>query len=260
MKMSAIIGISLALAAIPYSIAIGLPACADGVDNDADGGIDGADNECTWPGDPSEGESNNCPPEPVHRYGSGSSVGGRSATVTGGDDFGVGVVTVTDTNAADCNGDGVAGDWDGDYDAGVGGGAFGWGPWADEPICNNGFNVHGPNVAVNDVVWGPAITFVVGEDDQSGPVIVPVDEDGDGIPEGHVCETSGSITPGDPATDPTADPDDCLSAQYTTGTGATCGSGGGDGLFWVFLDGFFVDENGAVTTNNPPTTGTITAF
>ena len=205
------------------------------------------------------GDTNPCPDQPVHTYGSGGSAGGRSATVTGGDDFGVGVVTVTDTNADDCDGDGYAGDWDGDYDAGVGGGAFGYGPWATDPDCAYGYNLHGPNVVVNDVVFGNNIGFVVGEDDQSGPVKVPVDEDADGVPEGYICETSGSISPGDPATDPTADADDCLSNHYV-GSGSTCGSGGGDGLYWVFLDGVFVDENGGVTAGNPPTTGTITAF
>ena len=238
--------------------------CANLLDDDGDGRTDMEDPGCVHPGDSSEEDPASghpgCPAEAVHTYGSGSSIGGRSATVTGGDDVGAGLVTVTDTNEADCNFDDVPGDWDGDYDAGVGGGAFGWGPWADEAICNNLLNVHGPNVVVNDVVFGATITFVVGEDDQSGPVVIPVDEDGDGVPEGHICETSGSITPGDPATDPTADPDDCLSVQFT-GTGATCGSGGGDGLFWVFLDGAFVDENGGgAEVKNPPTTGTITAF
>ena len=238
--------------------------CANGVDDDGDGLTDYPDDPgCTWPGDGDEFTPSSphpyCPSEPTHTYGTGGSVGGRSATVTGGDDVGVGLVTVTDTNAEDCNGDGIAGDWDGDYDGGVGGGAFGWGPWADEATCNNAFNVHGPNVAVNDLVFGSAIGFVVGEDDQAGPVIIPVDEDNDGTPDGYVCETDGSITPGDPTTDPTADADDCLSEHFV-GTGATCGTGGGDGLFWVFLDGAAVEENGGVGVGNGPTAGTITAF
>ena len=199
-----------------------------------------------------------CPDQPVHNYGAGGSAGGRSATVTGGDDFGVGVVTVTDTNTADC-GTGPAG-WDGDYDWGVGGGAFGYGAWATDPDCNYLLNVHGPNVVVNDAVFGSNIGFVVGEDDQGGPVKIPVDADGDGTPESVVCETSGSISPcSSTGCDPTDDSDDCLSDHFV-GTGFTCGSGGGDGLYWVFLDGFFVDENGGVSAGNPPTTGTITAF
>ena len=199
------------------------------------------------------GDTNPCPDQPVHTYGAGGSAGGRSATVTGGDDFGVGVVTVTDTNTGDC-GTGPAG-WDGDYDAGVGGGAFGYGAWAQDPDCNYLLNIHGGNVVVNDVVFGNNIGFIVGEDDQSGPV--KVTDPNTGV---VVCETSGSISPcSSTGCDPTDDPDDCLSQHYV-GTGSTCGSGGGDGLYWVFLDGVFVDEAGSVNAGNPPSTGTITAF
>ena len=271
MKLSSVIGISLVMAALGAAIPpvnahtcastwLSPPLCGPCAVGENHQHLDIYANGSYMQCSSSRSGHPDCPAEPVHTYGSGSSVGGRSATATGGNDTGVGFVTVTDTNEADCNGDGIVGDWDGDYDAGTGGGAFGWGPWANEPTCNNQFNVHGPNVVVNDIIPNYPISFVVGEDDQAGPVIIPVDEDADGVPEGYICETSGSITPGDPATDPTADADDCLSGQYTT-TGATCGSGGGDGLFWVFLDGLFVDENGAGTTvKNPPTTGTITAF
>ena len=37
------------------------------------------------------------------------------------------------------------------------------------------------------------------------------------------CTTDGSVTPGDPATDPTADADDCLTPPLH-GTGSTCGA------------------------------------
>lgn len=215
-----------------------------------------------------------CREEPSHTYFTGSAAGAASATLLGGDDATAtspaGRISVWDTNATqDCNFDGRGGDWDGDYDWGVGGGAFGWGPWADEPICGNALNVHGPNVVVHDVVFGRNVAFVVGEDDQAGPVIIPIFTDVDvdarysppirPEPTDWVCETDGSITPGDPSTDPTADADDCLSPLYT-GTGTTCGSGGGDGLFWVFIFAGYLHENGGIATSNIPTEGIITAF
>ena len=199
------------------------------------------------------GSLNPCPDQPVHTYGSGGSAGGQSASATGGDDFGVGIVTVTDTNTGDC-GTGPAG-WDGDYDSGVGGAAFGYGAWAQDPDCNYLLNVHGPNVAVFDVVFGSAIGFVVGESDQGGPIKVIDPETG-----AVVCETDGSISPcpdNDPTQcGPTDDPDDYLTEPFF-GEGVNGGTGGGDGLYWVFLSGFFVDET---TPSNPPTAGTITAF
>ena len=205
--------------------------------------------------------ANPCPDQFAHTYGVGGSAGGRSMTATGSDtgDFGVGFVTVTDTNVSECDGDpNTTADWDGDLDAGVGGGAFGYGAWAEDPDCNYALNVHGPNVAVSDVVFGNAIAFVVGEDDQSGPIKVQDPTDGSWI-----CTTSGGITPcpdNDPAQcGPTDDADDCLSVVFV-GTGQTCGTGGGDGLYWVFLSGVHVTENGGVEAKNPPTTGFITAF
>ena len=186
--------------------------------------------------------------QPVHTYGPAGSASVASATATGGESITVTspITRVTVTNTDPC--------WDGDYESGFGGGFFGHGYWATDATCGHGLNPHGPNVAVNDAVFGGAITFVVGEDDQSGPIIVTDPQLGLTI-----CETDGSITPGDPATDPTADPDDCLSDPFV-GTGYTCGIGGGDGGYWVFLIGADVQENGGLTASNPPTTGTITAF
>ena len=194
-----------------------------------------------------------------HTYGSGGSAGARSDTATGGDEVGAGIVTVTDTNTGDCDNDGVAGDFDGDYDSGVGGGFFGFGPWADEGVCNYGLELHGAVVTVNDAAFGSDIWFVIGADDTSGPVITPVIDPPTGQPTGEfTCETDGSITPGDPATDPTADADDCLT-QPLNGSGSTCGAGG-DGGYWVFLSGALVSEGaGGVGANNAPTAGTITA-
>ena len=199
--------------------------------------------------------ANPCPDQSVHTYGQGGAVGGRSAAVTFGQAIGTGLAQVADTNSTDCDPTNPApADWDGDYDAGLGGAFFGYGPWAEDPDCDYDLNLHGPNVAVNDVVFGAFITFVTGEDDQGGPIKIQNPLDGS-----WTCEVSGSITPG-LVTDPSADPDDCVSAPFL-GVGATCGTGGGDGGYWVFLHAVFVDENPAsVDLRNPATTGTVTAF
>ena len=224
--------------------------------------------------------ANPCPDQPVHTYSAGASGGASSATVTGGNDATVtspaGKVSVWDTNSSECDGDAnTTADWDGDYDAGIGGGAFGYGAWAEDPDCNFGLNLHGPNVFVNDLFFASAVAFVVGEDDQSGPVKIPiftsVDVDADArysppirpVPTEWVCETNGSITPcpdNDPAQcGPTDDADDCLSAVFV-GTGHTCGTGGGDGMYWVFVLTTHAQESGSLGVSNPPTWGTITAF
>ena len=264
----------LILSALPFAVAQGVPECADGVDNDGDGGTDWLgtandpnapfedwDQECTWPGDPSESGPgpNSCThfSPHSHSYGTGGSAGARSDTVTGGDEVGAGIVTVFDTNTADCDGDGLR-NFDGDYDSGVGGAFFGYGPWANEPTCNYGLAVHGGVVvAVNDVVFGADVWFTIGADDTSGPVVSV-----DPVTGETTCETDGSITPGDPATDPTADADDCLTAPQNLAqgsSGATCGAGG-DGGYWVFLNGLLVTESaGNPGANNAPTAGTITA-
>lgn len=192
-----------------------------------------------------------CPKEPTHTYGAGTYAGGRSATLTGGETYARGHITVHDTNVNACDNIG----FDGDYDAGIGGAFFGYGAWADDAECNYGLNTHGGNVAIQDLVFGSEIAFLTGEDDQSGPVKVVDAETG-----AVVCETDGTISPGDASVDPTADSDDCLSETYI-GTGATCGSGGGDGGYWVLLLGIFLAEDGSgLTLANPPTSGTITAF
>ena len=255
------IGIAIALVAsmVPMSMAMPPPQCMDGQDNDGDGHTDYPnDPGCDSPWDNSERDFiiickllHDSPHS--HTYGLGASVGARSDTVTGGDEVGAGIVTVFETNAWDCNGDGIPGDYDGDWETGVGGGFFGYGPWANEPTCNYGLAAHGASVVVNDVVFGSAIAFVIGADDTSGPAISV-----DPVTGETVCETDGSITPGDPTTDPTADADDCLTDVYV-GSGTTCGAGG-DGGYWVFLNGALVSEGaGGTGASNAPTAGTITA-
>ena len=279
MEVKAWIPIGLALvlsaSALPASLASVLPPpvpeCSNQSDDwdPEDGDADMDDNGCDGPNDPSErrhGRYEHCPHSSphAHTYGSGGSAGAKSDTATGGDEAGAGVVTVTDGNAVDCDNNGTPGDFDGDYDSGVGGAFFGYGPWADEPICNYGLWSHGGAViSVNDVAFGSDIWFTIGADDTSGPVITPVTDPTTGQPTGEfTCETDGSITPGDPATDPTADADDCLTEPQNLAqgsTGETCGAGG-DGGYWVFLSGLLVTEGvGGVGANNPPTAGTITA-
>ena len=267
MKLSMRIPIGIAIALVtamaPLSMGMPPPACGDGLDNDGDGLVD-------YPADPGcrsfwDNNEHGIPCKldhfspHAHTYGTGGSAGANSQTVTGGDEVGAGIVTVTDTNQYDCDWDGIPGDFDGDYDTGVGGAFFGYGPWHWEAICNYGLAAHGGVVvSVNDVTFSADVWFRIGADDTSGPVISV-----DPVTGETSCETSGSITPGDPATDPTADPDDCLTEPQNlgrgVGTGATCGAGG-DGGYWVFLSGALVTEGtGGVGANNAPTAGTIAA-
>ena len=224
--------------------ALFLAECSDAIDNDGDGGTDWLgtapgefrdwDSDCAWPGDPSEGLGSDVCDHPrphFHTYAFGGSLDLAGAT------------SVIDTNGADCNQDGLGGDFDGDYDTGIGGAFFGYGPWASEPVCGYGLSTHGSSVFVNDVLWGGNVAFTIGADDTSGPIVST-----DPVTGETTCSTSGTITPGDSATDPTADPDDCLTDALSWGV--TCGAGG-DGGYWVFLD--------AHPPSNIPTVGTITA-
>ena len=185
-----------------------------------------------------------CPAQPVHSYALPGAVlvGTPSLPL-----YKVGFVEVTDTNLVDCDLDGVPGDYDGDYDVGLGGGFFGWGPWAAAAACNYNLHVHGPDVKVFDATGLPVL-FEIGADDITGPIIVP-----DPITGGALCETDGVISPG-------ADADDCLTTPYVSpGPGKTCGAGG-DGGYWVILDAPGVDVvGGAVVLYGVPTVGTITA-
>ena len=188
-----------------------------------------------------------CEAQNAHVYGVPGAAGGKGDAVTvldvatGG---AIGLVSVMDTNVDDCDGDGLGGDFDGDYDSGVGGAFFGYGTWAADEDCGHRLHAHGAQVVVNDVVFGAGIRFFVGEDDQDGPLRAQDPEDGSWI-----CMTDGLISPG-PDGFPAADADDCLAGLYT-GQGRTCGRGGGDGGYWVAL----VPTRGG----NPPTSGIIVA-
>lgn len=173
-----------------------------------------------------------CPPQPTHAYVLPGAV--MVVSHTTGIMTKAGEVTVVDTNLADCDGDGLPLDRDGDYDLGVGGAFFGWGPWA--ATC--GVNVHGPDVSVVDYVYMPH--FQLGADDRDGSIL------------GLDCLTDGIIAPG-------IDADDCLTAPYAPGfVGQTCGYGG-DGGFWVILDLVVEEKDLGVTVTPPPLAGTITA-
>jgi hypothetical protein len=192
----------------------------------------------------------------AHTYGSGGSTGARSDSASAGRT--AGFTTVSDGNTVDCDENGVPGDFDGDYETGTGGAFFGYGPWADEPLCGYGLRPHGSTVTVYDTVFGHDVQFTIGADDTSGPVVNTDPFTGE-----TSCETDGAITPGDPSQDPTRDADDCLTPVIdggdTNGEGTTCGAGG-DGGYWVFLIGARVHESATgVAVNNPATQGTITA-
>ena len=161
-----------------------------------------------------------------------------------------GAVIVTEGNTADCDGDGVPFDYDGDYETGIGGGFFGYGPWANEATCQYGLRLHGGVVNVFGLLSTDA--FVTGADDQSGPIVIP-----DVINGGNICETDGSITPGDPAVDPAADADDCLSPIFVFGSGSACGAGG-DGGYWVIILTAAVDAD-SLSISAVPTAGFIIA-
>ena len=191
----------------------------------------------------------------AHTYGNGGSFGVRSSVVRQGSVVRHGTVVVQETNTADCDGDGIPGDHDGDYDTGVGGAFFGYGPWANEPTCNYLRQIHGGTATVNDAVFGSDVWFVIGADDTTGPMITTDPVTG----ETH-CTYDGSITPCHPTSGcgPADDPDDCLT-EPLHGSGTTCGAGG-DGGYWVFLNVVFVDEGpGGLLVSNLPTAGTITA-
>ena len=170
--------------------------------------------------------ANSCFPQMNHVYGYGPLAGhhpegvGWLTMVP----IGAGTVAVVDTNTIDCDQNPLNGpDYDGDLDAGTGGGAFGWGPNA--AACGP-HNVHGPNVVVNDFVFGQLLAFYVAENDQTATG----------------CNTDGILTD--------VDPDDCFSPLYV-GVGTTCGTGGGDGLYWVVF---------VPWAANPPVAGVLTAY
>lgn len=195
------------------------------------------------------GASAECFEERTHSYFWGPSAGWETEPF--GDGLTLAGVYAYDTMQQDCDGDGIR-DPDGVLDAGFGGGFFGFGPWADEAICNYGFRSHGGTVEVLDHVHGPNIHFYVGADDTNGPALKT-----DPVTGATVCETSGAITPGDPAVDPLADADDCLSPLYVH-VGTTCGAGG-DGGYWVILMEVVQESSQQVLVSNPPVQGTITA-
>lgn len=193
-----------------------------------------------------------------HTYGIGGSALAHPGSAMRETSLGGGTVIALDLNPLDCDGDGVPGDFDGDFEWSAGGAFIGYGSWADESVCRYGLQTHGPFAVVHDIVLLHNVWFLTGADDTSGPTIQVDPSTGE-----TTCTTDGTITPGDPVENPTADEDDCLSHpqnhfQYGS-TGETCGYGG-DGGYWVLLLNVaaFVDEPN-VTVSTQPTVGTITA-
>lgn len=162
-----------------------------------------------------------CPAQPLHTYVMESPPGWED-TQTGISRV-VAAVVVWDTNVADCDGDGRVPDFDGDADAGVGGAFFGYGRWADEPVCRYGLNEH-PNGASVLSLPSHLTVYFIGADDTLGPrVVADPDDPGD-----LDCFTDGTISPD-------TDLDDCLMGPYQwPEEGRGCG-GGGDGGFWVII-------------------------
>jgi len=154
-----------------------------------------------------------CSHETVHQYN--VPVAGGPTMVSAN----AGAVTVQDSETGDCDGDGVAGDFDGDLDLGTTGGAFGHGPWAE--WCGYHQEAAG-TVTVSDFVFGSTVGFSTGSADANSWVADPVTGE-------NTCLTDGVISP---ATD--LEGDDCLSG-YGYGTQLVPCPGGGDGLLWVFL-------------------------
>lgn len=183
-----------------------------------------------------------CPPQSIHVYAGTGSNEFREESL--GVNAGFGYVQVYETNTADCDGNGSSGDFDGDFDAGTGGAFLPSGPWANDPICQNGFVAHhGPVVTLNDLVFGSGVPFFTGADDTNGPVIV-VDPTS-----GVQCTTDGVIAP-------QVDSDDCLAGVFY-GSGTACGYGG-DGGYWVIVACFATV--GASSSFGCATSGTVTTF
>lgn len=123
-------------------------------------------------------------------------------------------VTVEDTSVGDCNGDGMPGEFDGDYDFGTGGVAIGHGPWAS--TC--GMDALGSFVSNLEIT-----AFFIGADDAGGNTVP--------------CLTDGLIAP-------TVDTDDCLGGPYVLSASIPC-QGGGDGLVWVFASTVTIYTDGS---------------
>ncbi len=199
--------------------------------------------------------------QPVHTYGVAGSIGANSNTLSeqtsgspagpvGG--AGAGLTTVQDTNTADCNGDGVPGDFDGDLDVGVGGAFFGSSnEWDVTDNCGYDLNVHATSGVATDVTGLP-VSGVWGVDDTAGPVVITDPTTGAVVG----CQTDGSITPDTDSTD-------CEVGWVHTWAGDVCligyhnGHGGDDG-YWLFLN-TGVTETGGAATAATATTGTLAA-
>ncbi len=158
--------------------------------------------------------------QPTHSYGApavlGASSHGLRESATGGS------ATVQDTNVADCNGDSVPNDFDGDYDYGVGGAFFGDSSvWDGSDNCGYDLNVH----ATTGTASSPTTSGTFGVDDAEGPVVITDPHTGATVS----CQSDGSITPD-------TDANDCLSAWTGSWSPGSCYySVGADDGYWLFL-------------------------
>ncbi len=199
------------------------------------------------------GANSLCPAtsQPTHTYGPTLAPGIGSTTLQeqGSPASGVdtGLVTVEDTNVADCDGDGVPNDFDGDYDLGIGGGFFGSSNlWDVTDDCGYDLNVHATTGTATDVT-GLAVRGLYGVDDAEGPAVVVDPTSGASLG----CQTDGSITPA-------TDANDCLSAWTGSWSSGACPASGGDDGYWLFLEVQSAETHGAITLGGA-TSGTLAA-
>ncbi len=194
--------------------------------------------------------------QPVHTYVLGGFAGMSSNTLseqTGSSPVGsiggasAGFAIVMDTNTDDCNGDGAPGDFDGDYDLGIGGAFFGSSnAWDAAEGCGYDLNVHATSGTATDVTRLPA-SGSYGVDDTAGPVVVTDPTTGATVS----CQTDGGITP-------ETDGNDCLNDWTGFWSQGACAGTGGDDGYWLFV-GAQVSENGGRLTAQIATTGTLAA-
>lgn len=205
----------------------------------------------------------------THTYGpaTGVSVLSRSSGMS----HSASLVSVFDSNLAECNGDDIPDDFDGDLDAGFGGAFFGLVgdivPAEMPSGCGYDLNTHAPGFVVAELGSSLGVTQgFVGEDDR-GEVVVVQDVDGS-----FSCTTDGLLSPGDPGSDMFADPGDCghpfstsmpetENVTYATGDpNVDCAPGqvGGDGGYWVMLTPAAEEQAGRPLVG-PAFAGTITA-
>ncbi|GEM_PF-3717590 len=198
---------------------------------------------------PGNGGGDACPnalPQEFHTYVVGTTARAHVED-TGG--IAAGGFSVFDTNTADCNGDGIPFDSDGDPDAGIGGGFLPQG--VSTEAC--GFKPHheGDTFAVSDFAFSEVYFVVAGNDvDRASPdvcggdgLVTPDVDAGDWF---EVCESQCTL----PGT--FVNTNACLACAVPE-------VGGADGGVYVFVDPTFEAEDGSAEAHGA-STGIIFQF